>query len=80
MMKSNVIVCFLSATVLSAFAQVKVNPTGVNVNTNGATTVFLSFGNLANQVPVEAFWCGELTNAAPDVGQKCDPGKAAFYA
>jgi hypothetical protein len=63
--------------VLVAFAhadgQVRVNPTGVNVNMNGATTVFLTFGGLAGYQPVEAIWCGELVSAAPDVGLRCDP-------
>lgn len=54
-------------------AQVRVNPTGVNVNTQGATTVFLTYGGLSSQVPVEAFWCGELIPAAPALGLKCDP-------
>ena len=57
----------------AADAQIKVNPTGVNVNTNGATTAFLSFGGLGNFRPVEAEWCGELVSAAPAAGLKCDP-------
>src|SRR4030095_9694898 len=57
-----------------ADGQVRVNPTGVNVNTNGATTVFLTFGGLGAYQPVEAIWCGELVSAAPDIGLKCDPG------
>jgi hypothetical protein len=57
-----------------ADGQVRVNPTGVNVNTNGATTVFLTFGGLGGYQPVEAIWCGELVSAAPDIGLKCDPG------
>ncbi|MEX2271692.1 MAG: hypothetical protein WD690_09490 [Vicinamibacterales bacterium] len=56
-----------------ASAAVRVNPSGVNVNTQGATTVFLTFGGLVNQTPAEAFWCGELIPAAPDIGSKCDP-------
>ena len=56
-----------------AGAQVRVNPTGVNVNMNGATTVFLTFGGLANYRAVDAMWCGELISAAPDVGLKCNP-------
>ena len=55
-----------------SFAQVRVNPTGVNVNMNGATTAFLTFGGVSGFVPVEAVWCGELVSAAPDVGLKCD--------
>lgn len=54
-------------------AQIRVNPTGVNVNMNGATTAFLTFGGLGAYRPVEAEWCGELVSAAPDVGLKCDP-------
>lgn len=57
----------------SAHAAVRVNPTGVNVNSNAATTVFLTFGGLSNQRPAEALWCGELIAATPDIGQKCDP-------
>ena len=49
-------------------AQVRVNPTGVNVNTQGATTVFLTYGGLRNQIPIEAFWCGALIPAAPARG------------
>lgn len=56
-------------------AQVRVNPTGVNVNTMNATTVFLTFGGVrANLRPAEAFWCGELVSAAPDLGARCRPG------
>src|SRR5688572_32195638 len=53
-------------------AQIRVNPTGVNVNMNGATTAFLTFGGVAGFVPVEAIWCGELESAAPDLGLKCN--------
>ncbi len=55
-------------------AQVTVNPTGVNVASQGATTVFLTFGGLGSDfVAAEAFWCGELMPASPDAGQRCDP-------
>lgn len=54
-------------------AQIRVNPSGVNVNTHAPTTVFLTFGGLQNYVPVEAVWCGSLQPAAPDVGTRCDP-------
>jgi hypothetical protein len=57
----------------SAEAQIRVDPNGVNVNAQGATTVFLTFGGLDGQVAAEAFWCGELISAAPDVGLRCDP-------
>ena len=64
---------FACAFVPAVSAQIKVNPTGVNVNTNGATTAFITFGGLGAFRPVEAEWCGELVSAAPDVGLKCDP-------
>jgi hypothetical protein len=56
-------------------AQIQVHPPGVNVNTQGATTVFLTFGGLRpDQMPVEAFWCGELIPAPPPaIGLQCDP-------
>lgn len=54
-------------------SQVRVDPNGVNVNSQGPTTVFLTFGGLRDQIPEEAFWCGELVPAAPDVGLRCDP-------
>ena len=53
--------------------RVKVSPNGVNINANGATTVFLTFGGLDNYRPAEAVWCGELIPAAPDIGFRCDP-------
>ncbi|MCC7132966.1 MAG: hypothetical protein IT352_09980 [Gemmatimonadales bacterium] len=53
--------------------QVRVNPTGVNVNAQGATTVFLTYGGLAGYRAAEAFWCGELILASPAIGRRCDP-------
>ncbi len=64
---------FLIAFVGTASAAIRRDPNGVNVNSQGATTVFITFGGLQNQIPVEAFWCGELIPAAPAIGQKCDP-------
>src|SRR4029079_8537885 len=57
----------------SGSAQIKVNPTGVNVNTNGATTAFITFGGLGAFRPIEAGWWGELISASPDIGLKCNP-------
>ncbi|MBT8403093.1 MAG: hypothetical protein KJP18_04480, partial [Gemmatimonadetes bacterium] len=71
------IATFAVAAVLCASpssAQIQRHPTGVNVNATGATTVFLTFGNLEGYVPVEALWCGELIPASPDLGNRCDPG------
>lgn len=60
-------------TVVPAHAQISRHPTGVNVNAMGATTVFVSFGNLDGRVPADALWCGALVPAAPDIGDRCDP-------
>jgi hypothetical protein len=63
---------------LPSFAQtIAVNPKGVNINSQGATTVFLRFGNLCDYRPAEATWCGDLISAAPDQGLKCNP--ASIY-
>ena len=49
------------------------SPTGVNVNANGATTVYITFGDLQGQTPAEGMWCGALIPAGPALGQMCDP-------
>lgn len=67
-------VALASAGATSLSAQIRRNPTGVNVNATGATTVFITFGNLEGYRPVEALWCGELVSASPELGDKCDPG------
>ena len=56
-----------------AVANIQRSPTGTNVNSQAATSVFITFGNLRQQVPDEAVWCGELIPATPDIGSKCDP-------
>lgn len=61
------------AAATNAAAQVRVSPTGVSVSSMSATTVFLTFGGLRNQRPLDAFWCGELVAASPGVGTRCDP-------
>ncbi|HEV8659576.1 MAG TPA: hypothetical protein VGS96_13250 [Thermoanaerobaculia bacterium] len=58
----------------SAVAQIRVDPATVNVNAQGASTVFLSYGSLRpDQYSVEALWCGGIVPANPDIGSKCDP-------
>ncbi len=57
----------------SGAAQIVRHPTGVNVNAQGGTSVFITFSNLSGFVPVEAIWCGALVSAAPNVGDRCDP-------
>ena len=63
----------LAALALPASAEIRRDPTGVNVNSQGPMSVYITFGGLVNQVPAESLWCGELISAAPDRGQKCDP-------
>jgi hypothetical protein len=73
---TNIIVSFalsMCGLWVNAMGQVKVDPNGVNVNTSGATVIFLTFGGLNNQVAAEATWCGELIPAAPAIGLKCNP-------
>ena len=54
-------------------AQIRVNPTTVDVNSQGPTTVFLTYGFTADYQPAEAVWCRDLISAAPAVGLRCDP-------
>jgi hypothetical protein len=56
-----------------AAAQIRVDPTGVNVSGQGATTAFITFGGLDGYTAADAMWCGELVDAAPAIGQRCDP-------
>ena len=66
---------FAIALVAAPASAIDRHPTGTNVNSQGATTVFITFGNLDKQIPIEASWCGKLVSAAPDIGQKCDPSR-----
>ena len=71
-------ICLLALIASSRFtllsAQIRVNPNGVNVNVQGATTVFLTYGGLNGYSATEALWCGELMPATPAVGLRCTPG------
>lgn len=73
-LKSAVVLAALALLAAGPAAAVDRNPTGVNVDARGATSVFITFGNLVRQRPAEAQWCGELIPATPDIGQKCAPG------
>ncbi len=63
----------LAATAIRAGSQVLRTPVSVNVNSQGATTVFISYGQVNNQTTAEALWCGRLIPATPDLGMRCDP-------
>jgi hypothetical protein len=69
-----VLIIAFALLALTAQAQITVNPDGVNVNSQGATTVFLTFGRAAGYHPAEALWCGELIPATPPaIGRQCRP-------
>src|SRR5436853_7938965 len=52
---------------------IAVSPSSVNADSQGATSVLLTFGRLNKSSPAEATWCGALIRATPDLGFKCDP-------
>jgi len=60
----------------SSAQTIKVNPTGVNVNSQNATVVFLTFGQIpAGYTSAEAIWCGALIpSPPPSLGSQCRPG------
>lgn len=63
----------LSGPYCLAAQGIRVSPDSINVNANGASVVFLTFGPLNKQEPAEACWCGDVIPAAPDLGSKCNP-------
>jgi hypothetical protein len=64
------VLAIVALACICARGEIKVHPHWVNVNTNGTTTVFLTFGGVAGYVPGESVWCGEIMSAAPDIGSK----------
>ncbi len=70
---SFIVVALVALAGAPAAAQIRVNPTGVNLNGQGPTTAFLTFGPLGGYVPLESLWCGSLLPAVPDVGLRCNP-------
>jgi len=65
----------LLAAPSAGFAVTGVNPTGVNINSSGVTSVFLTFQNLGpNEQPVDAFWCGEVVATGVTDFDPCVPG------
>ncbi|NJM52524.1 MAG: hypothetical protein HC846_03465 [Blastocatellia bacterium] len=69
-----IIICLFSIVCFNA-QTIRVNPNGVNVNSQNVTTAFLTFGQIPpNYVPAEAIWCGELVPAIlPAQGLQCRP-------
>ncbi|MEO8035439.1 MAG: hypothetical protein ABI837_13470 [Acidobacteriota bacterium] len=72
-MKRFVLVVLVVTCTSTLAAQIRRDPTGVNVSTQGPTTVFISYGNVQGKVAAEAVWCAGLVPAAPDLGMKCNP-------
>ncbi|MBL8114069.1 MAG: hypothetical protein JNK60_14410 [Acidobacteria bacterium] len=72
-MKRTAFVLCLALLSLPLAAEIRRDPQGLNVNSQGATSLSITFGGLNNQVPVEAQWCGELIPATPAIGMRCDP-------
>ena len=74
-MKSAVVVIlFVCVCAARGHAQtITVSPSEATVYSQGATSVFLTFGNLGSRRPVDSTFCGALVPAAPDIGMKCDP-------
>ena len=72
----NVVILFVfHFWVQPVFAVNGVNPSGVNVNHSGATTVFLTFQDLdAGETSADAFWCGEVTTTAVSAINPCVAG------
>ena len=58
-----------SVALTNSVRAASVSPVGVNVSTFSATTVFLTFLGLNNQIPAEGQWCGEI-----NANGSCVPG------
>ncbi len=70
------LICLIASLPTLSWAVTAVNPNGVNVNATGPTTVFLTFQGTQGQLPVDAFWCGDITVGANTVTatNPCVPG------
>lgn len=76
-MKRFIAITFLMVGLASAATaqnEIRVNPRSVNVYSQGATTVFLTYGNLGDYRPVETAWCGEVQPTTVGIGFTCVPG------
>ena len=76
MRRIQIYIFILFCTAMVSEAQsIKVNPTGVNVNSQNPTVVFLTYGQIpAGYAAAEAVWCGQLIPAAPPaLGTQCHP-------
>jgi len=69
---TTLLICLASAAL--AQNEIRVNPRSVNVYSQGATTVFLTYGNLGDYRPVETAWCGEVQPTTVGIGFTCVQG------
>ncbi|HXG65159.1 MAG TPA: hypothetical protein VNO70_08625 [Blastocatellia bacterium] len=76
MKKAFLILPLLTFLATSAPAQeITVTPSTVTAYSQGATSVFLTFGNVRDKRPVDACFCAEVIPAQTGVGFQCDPAK-----
>ncbi|WP_339723829.1 hypothetical protein [uncultured Paraglaciecola sp.] len=66
-MKTQYLILLTLLLVNKTYAVNSVNPSGVNVNATGVTSVFLTFRGTAGQTSQDAFWCGQINVAANTV-------------
>lgn len=72
-MKHIIYICLIFIFTVNLAAQISVTPNSINVNSQDATAVPLTFGPLpADYRLVEAIWCGALISAG-GIGQSCRP-------
>lgn len=70
------VLSIMVCSIITCFAQqeITVSPASINVYSQGATSVYVTYANLRNYRAGETAWCGDLIPAAPDIGFKCSPG------
>ncbi|MEP7272798.1 MAG: hypothetical protein ABI882_14950 [Acidobacteriota bacterium] len=71
-LKATIFLLLSLAVPVAAQNEIRVSPRSVNVYSQGATTVFLTYGNLGDYRPAETQWCGDITPAG--IGSACVPG------
>ena len=70
-MKHIIFISFLLILTVNLTAQIAVTPTSINVNSQDATNVPLTFGPIpAGYTTVDSVWCGSLTPSG-GIGQTC---------
>ncbi|MDQ3472112.1 MAG: hypothetical protein M3447_00095 [Acidobacteriota bacterium] len=70
------LLAFIMLPCIASAQTIQVNPNGVNVNSQGSTVVFLTFGSLLpTHVPAEGCWCADLVPAVSGLGLQCNPAR-----